>query len=78
MITGNKKGSPARPPYGPQDAEIKDTQSITKKKSFSTNSLVKRLNGCLAEFSDSELLIELQTRQFLYLEILKNRRRVNG
>ena len=70
MITSKKKGGPARLPYGPQNAE-RVNQSITKKKSFSTNSLVKRLNGGLAEFSDSELLLELQTRQFLYLEILK-------
>mgnify|MGYP001158840298 CR=1 FL=1 len=78
MITGNKKGSPARPPSDPQNAETKDTQSIAKKQSKSTNNLVNRLNGCLVEFSDSELLLEWINRQSFYLETLSNRRRVNG
>lgn len=78
MITGSKKASLAGLASDPQNAESKDKQSIAKKSIVSTNNLVNRLNGCLVEFSDSELLLEWINRQSFYLEILNNRRRVNG
>ena len=78
MITGNKKASPARLAHGPQYADNKVNPSIPKKQRNSTVNIVRRLDGRLCLFDDYELLLEWINRQSLRLEILNNRRRVNG